>query len=306
MQDLMEYRMRSKISPEELKNKIGRIVLDEDYNLVITGPTRLLLPSGEPLCVYLPKAISAEHCESSYPILTAIRNTSDNRSYASGSQGVRSVNAIVYREIYSSIIGSIEPMGGNRFPYCRTTAWTGSNANKFAELFPLFEVIGQYFAEYVPERYVKQKKMILNTAYDWRIGNTPFTTITVNNTYPTGVHRDKGDLEEGFSCLMSLRKGKYTGGNLVFPEYRVSINMQHGDLLLMDAHQWHGNTNIVKQSDDAERISLVLYYRTGMMYCGTKEIEDAKQLHQRSKPLAVDKRDEAELESQFVSQGNID
>ena len=122
----------------------------------------------------------------------------------------------------------------------------------------------------------------MKTEADWRISNTPFTTMTVNNNYPTGVHTDKGDLEEGFSCLMSLRKGEYTGGSLIFPEYRVGVNMGEGDLILMDAHQWHGNTNIVKHSDDAERISLVLYYRTDMMFCGTMEAEAEKENYLRA------------------------
>ena len=130
--------------------------------------------------------------------------------------------------------------------------------------------------------------------------------MTVNNNYPTGVHTDKGDLDEGYSCLMALRRGEYTGGNLVFPEYRVSVNMKEGDLLLMDAHQWHGNTNIVKGSEDAERISLVLYYRTDMMFCGTMEAEAEKENFIRAKPLSKDKRSEAELEHQFIASGSID
>ena len=46
----------------------------------------------------------------------------------------------------------------------------------------------------------------------------------------------------------------------------------------MDAHEWHGNTELDLKSADAERISLVLYYRTNMLQCGTaeEEIEKAK------------------------------
>jgi hypothetical protein len=95
----------------------------------------------------------------------------------------------------------------------------------------------------------------------------------VNNTYPTGVHTDSGDLEEGFSNLSCLRRGDYSGGIFVFPEYRVGFDMQDGDVLLMDAHQWHGNTRMELHSEDAERISIVCYYRTDMAKCGTAEEE---------------------------------
>ena len=198
-------------------------------------------------------------------------------------------------------------MGGGRFPFCRTTAWSGRNTEQFRELYPLFEKVGELFAEYVPARYQNQMEQVRKTEKDWRIGSTPFSTMTVNNTYPTGVHMDKGDLEEGFSCLMSLRKGDYTGGNLCFPEYRVSVNMKHGDLILMDAHQWHGNTAIVKQSSDAERISLVLYYRTKMMFCGTMEAEAEKENYARGKPLSKGSKADnmGELEAEFVARGAI-
>jgi hypothetical protein len=306
MQNPMEYRVRSKVSQKEMESKIGHILQDDDYNLLLTGPTRMMLPSGEPLCVYLPGAISEEVCSTAYPILHPIQAKTDARSRASGSLPVKDIKQVRYRNVASSIIGNIEPMGGGRFPFCRTTAWTGRNAEEFRALFPLFETIAGYFSEYVPHRYATQMERTLKTGEEWRIGNTPFTTMTVNNNYPTGVHMDKGDLEEGYSCLMSLRKGSYTGGTLVFPEYRVAVNMQQGDLILMDAHQWHGNTDIVKQSEDAERISLVLYYRTDMMFCGTMEAEAEKENYIRSKPLAKDKRSEAELEHQFITRGSIE
>ena len=116
----------------------------------------------------------------------------------------------------------------------------------------------------------------------------PWTTVTVNNTYPTGVHKDQGDLDEGFSNLAVLRRGDYAGGHLTFPRYRVAVNMQDGDLILMDAHEWHGNTQMRLDSEDAERISVVLYYRTNMITCGTaeEEIEHAKRT--ASKALGIE------------------
>jgi hypothetical protein len=70
---------------------------------------------------------------------------------------------------------------------------------------------------------------------------------------------------------------------LVFPEFRVAVDMHDGDVLLMDAHEWHGNTRIVCACGDepngacavcgAERISIVSYYRSNMVNCGTAEEE---------------------------------
>lgn len=285
MQTPMEYRVRSRVSETEMSAKIGKILTDDDYNLVLTGATKIALPSGEPLCVYLPKCIPLSLRDQAYPILHTIQGMSDARGYASGSEATKRVRQNMYRPVKSSIIGSIDPISGGRYPYCRQTAWTGRNTEQFQELFPLFEFIGQAFKTHVPNRYAKQAKQIQATHPDWKIGATPFTTITVNNTYPTGVHKDKGDLEKGFSCLMALRRGEYTGGYLTFPEYRIAVNMQDGDLLLMDAHQWHGNTAINRISEDAERISLVLYFRTKMINCGSLEDELEKEARTKARSL---------------------
>jgi len=125
----------------------------------------------------------------------------------------------------------------------------------------------------VPDRHAAQQAQVDATHPDWVVPGTPFTTITVNNTYPTGVHTDKGDLDAGFSNLTVVRRGSYSGGIFLFPAYRVGVDMADGDLLLMDAHEYHGNTPLELASDDAERISVVAYYRTRMVECGNAEQE---------------------------------
>jgi hypothetical protein len=74
-----------------------------------------------------------------------------------------------------------------------------------------------------------------------------------------------------------LRRGTYTGGVLVFPRLRVAVDLQDRDLILMDAHEWHGNTAIAGLPD-AERISVVSYYRSAMATCGTPDQEHEKAL----------------------------
>lgn len=115
------------------------------------------------------------------------------------------------------------------------------------------------------------------------------TVYLTGNTYPTGVHLDAGDLEAGFSTLACIRKGSYTGGQLVFPKYRVALDMHHGDLALIDAHEYHGNTVIVCVCGErrnglcdtcgAERISVVAYFRENMTRCGTYLEELAKAMN---------------------------
>ncbi len=57
------------------------------------------------------------------------------------------------------------------------------------------------------------------------------------------------------------------------PKWGVAFDLQNCDLLLVDVHQWHGNTPIQKIDQDAVRVSLVMYYRKNMISCGTSEEE---------------------------------
>lgn len=136
-------------------------------------------------------------------------------------------------------------------------------------LYPYIQAVAEHFKEHVPLRYERQAEQAERTHPDWVIPRTPFTTVTVNNTYATGVHQDAGDLQAGFSCLSVLRRGQYTGSHLVFAEWRLAVDMQDRDLLLMDAHDWHGNVDITPESEDAERVSTVFYFRTKMIECGS-------------------------------------
>ena len=269
--ELVEIRARTRTPKSELDKKVGKIITDKDYNVLLTGPPKVVGPSGQPLAIYLPQAIPEPLRGESYPILHEIRDKTDTRGLASGSQLYRVNKNNRANRIMSSIIGSFDKK--SRFPYCRTTAWTGKNTEQFRSMYPLFQHIGAMMKTHVPERWANQMIRVNKTDPAWIVEGTPFTTMTVNNTYPTGVHKDKGDLDEGFSCLATWRRGQYTGGYLTFPEWRIAADMQDGDLMLMDAHQWHGNTDLILESEDAERISLVLYFRTKMMACGTLEEE---------------------------------
>jgi hypothetical protein len=278
---LTELRVRTKLTNDAMEQRKRKVLTDADHDVLLKGPSRVQAPDGRPLCVYLPGAVAAEMAEA-YPVLTTIRTTTDNRGDASGTTEKQMAGKIQRsKSVMSSILGSFESSGF--YKYCRLTSWTAKEMEqRWPTLLPLFQTIGRAFEEHVPGRFQAQMKQVDKCAPDWIIDGTPFTTITVNNTYSTGVHQDKGDLDEGFSCLAVARRGDFKGGRLTFPEYRVAVDMQDGDLILMDAHAWHGNTAINCGCDDgervltdgpcadcgAERVSVVAYFRTNMVKCG--------------------------------------
>lgn len=159
-----------------------------------------------------------------------------------------------------------------RFPYCRLTAYSLNNPDKFNEALPYVRSVDRAFAEYMPERYQAQKEAVEKTDPNFYISGTVFTTVTVNLSWQTAVHTDKGDYAPGFGVLSVIRKGKYSGGYFVLPKYGVGVDMKTGGVLLVNVHEWHGNTPIYPHGR-FERLSQVFYYRENMMECGTPQEE---------------------------------
>lgn len=288
---MIDLRLRTRVPAEELQAKVGKILGPEDYNLLLTGTARIRMPDNRPLAVYLPGVLTGELDKPGiYEILHGLQPLrTNNRGVASGSQRFRTRHGAAKpgggrtysRQVSSAIIGAADPQGQK--VHCRLTAWTGTHLPQWQALQPLLQMVATNQKLFVPERAAAQQAEADRTDPAWVVPGTPFSTITVNNTYPTGVHTDKGDLDAGFSTIACLRRGPYTGGHLVFPEYRVAVDMHHGDLLLMDAHQYHGNTALVcgcgREPNGcctecgAERISVVSYFRTKVAECGSPEEE---------------------------------
>lgn len=161
-----------------------------------------------------------------------------------------------------------------RIPYCRTTSYSSHNSNKFEAAIPFVEKVSEKFHELIPGRWANQNAEVSKLDPEFRIGNSVYTTITVNKTYRTAAHRDAGDLPTGFGNLSVVSNGMpYSGAYLVFPAFRAAVDVQPGDMIMMDVHEIHGNTPI---SGEGERISVVCYMREKMADCKTKAYEDAR------------------------------
>lgn len=166
-----------------------------------------------------------------------------------------------------------------RIPFGRATGYTRDHYEDFIKAYPFLKRLANGFKELLPVRYANQKAASDSIDPAFVIPETPFTTITVNSTFRTAAHRDAGDYTQGMSNLLVLSNdGNYTGGYLVFPEYRIAVNVRPGDLLLVNNHDIiHGNTPINLNSPESERVSLVVYLREGMLSLGTYEYEKARE-----------------------------
>ena len=165
-----------------------------------------------------------------------------------------------------------------RIPFGRATSYTRDNFDKFKMSFPFLQSLDRGFRELIPSRWGNQKAAADKLDPRFLVPDTVFTTLTINKTFQTAAHRDAGDLDEGLSNLLVVGSGEYTGGYLVFPEYRMAVDVRPGDLLLVNNHEIiHGNTPIVLSHDKAERISLVVYFREPMLTLGSYEYEQTRE-----------------------------
>lgn len=239
--------------------------------------------TGNLLIRFRTQVLPHAHCARAFAALRSAATKTDNRGMAGGIipelgktrfRPVRKSDGKVSKQnqavtVNSGIVGYYDGHNNPRIPYCRQTAWTMKNPEKFAEALPLIQFISGLFELLASDRHQAQQEIANKTAPDWVIPETVFTTVTVNKNFQTAVHQDAGDYAPGFGVMTAFRAGEYYGGILVFPQYRVAVDMRNTDLLLADVHQWHGNTAMqtVDPARPFERVSLVLYFREKIADC---------------------------------------
>lgn len=152
---------------------------------------------------------------------------------------------------------------------CRLTEYTVKNKDEWSDTLPLIRNVDQLYKKLLPEQYQYQKQFCEKVS-DFCIEKTIFTTLTVNKNWRTACHVDSGDLKQGFSAITVSEEGQWYGCFLGYPKFGVCVDVREGDLLIKDPHQYHCNTEFNKLSNNAKRITLVYYFREGMLNCQKK------------------------------------
>lgn len=290
MSSTKTIKLKPTLTDEEVNKLKGALLSEKDYNTLITYDADVYCEeTGKTIAKFRKKVIPSNIAQSAFDNLKGAAKPTNNRGIGAGEKengkfqkksikqdGTISNTARALTDVNSGIIGYFDRNA--RFPYCRQTAFNEKEFSKFKKAYPIIKFVDRAYAELMPEEYALQRAVADETSDDFVIRDTAFTTVTVNKNWQTAVHTDKGDFEKGFGNLVALRKGRYVGGYFVVPKWGVAFDLQNCDLLLVDVHQWHGNTPIQKIDEDAMRISLVMYYRKNMIHCGTadEEVEIAK------------------------------
>jgi len=254
---------------------------DSHYDQLIDEDVAVYRPDGSPLLVLLKKALDPQLTANAWGVIKKINTTSKNRGTASGtpSSPYKKMDGSISRqmavprgwEVVSNIVGSFERTAHH--PFARHCAWNAKSPEKFSALFPLLQQTSSLFEKYVPDRFSNQKQFCDSTHPDWVIPGSVYTTLTINKNFRTAAHKDAGDLETGFSNMFVIREGIWTGAHLVLPNWRIGVKLDSLDFIMFDAHEFHGNTQMIKMSKKDIRCSVVCYYRTKLKICKSMEEE---------------------------------
>ena len=165
-----------------------------------------------------------------------------------------------------------------RIPYGRSTAYTRDNKEEFSLSYPFLKSLSKGFESLLPWRFSNQMAIAGKIDSRFRIPETPFTTITINRNFRTAAHHDAKNMELGMAnlCVMS-NNDKFSGGYLVLPEIGYAVNIRPRDLLLvLNTVGLHGNTPIVLEDPNAERLSIIAFTHESMSELGSFEYESTR------------------------------
>lgn len=179
---------------------------------------------------------------------------------------------------------------------CRLTAYNRDYPDLWTKSLPFLLKCNELFEQLIPTKHAIQYERAQQTP-EFVIPKTAFSTVTINYSWRTALHRDAGDLRDGFGNLVVIEDddnpNTYTGCYLGFPQYGVAVDVRNGDFLAMDVHEWHCNTEFIPNNKEFisnnevtkkfkekdiindwyfNRLSMVMYLRENMLKCKNKAL----------------------------------
>lgn len=253
---------------EQLNNVLNSRLQRKDIDTIIEEDADVYTTDGKLLLRFRKNKLNPKNISQFYEniIQFAMKPTS-NRGSAFGSKSKnvydnpkQLTNIIGYFDKFSPSQKRLLREQNKHIPVtARETRFNIDYPEKYKKVVPLVKEIDHFYKKYAPDQYRHQRKKADQTPF--KISGTAFTTVTTNVNFQTTVHTDKGDDEDGFGNLAVIEKGKYSGGEICFPQYGIGVDVRTGDILYMDVHEAHGNLPIVLEDPDAKRLSIVCYLR---------------------------------------------
>jgi hypothetical protein len=266
----------------------GKFADEWDYGRVLEASCRVVRDTGEPVLTLVKNAVPRELIAAAWSAgLDRWRPLTDNRSTAAASERIherkkdgtysKTMRMPRQDQVSSGVMGYYDRYP--RIPYCRCCAFNEQHPEVWAACQPLIRAVNEVHRLYDTPSWQTLRDISKDCSKDFIIPGTVYSTITVNKNYRTAYHHDGRNVAEGKSAMLLIRQGKIKGGVLVLPAYKLGVPLETGDVVIFNgAADLHGNTFITPLTKDAQRCTLVHYFRKGMLECGTaeEELERAK------------------------------
>ncbi len=238
---------------------VGQFPAPSHAEQVIDRDTRVIAPDGRITAVLLCNVIPAELHRLAYELFKPVDALVDNRATAVGTlslpksmklDGTLSRRSGVSTHVMD-VVGARQGVLGYLGRPSRVTPLTVKHPEMLEGNRQLIQRVDALYKEHLPSFHAKQWAAVEKIPH-WRLGHTVFTTVYIAKNFRTAYHRDTGNMRKVLSALMPM--GRFTGGELLLPRWRIAIAFMPGDLLLFDPQQLHGNLPF-----EGERLSAIFY-----------------------------------------------
>ena len=190
-----------------------------------------------------------------------------HNKYTLNPEGIGSRKYKMSNPTHSNLIGYYEKKLINykstikQIPKCRLTQFSNRFFIRYKSLIPYFEKISNIMSNSCKDHFKRQNEFVAK--HRERIGDSCFSTITINKNFRTACHIDKGDFKNGIGTITTM--GEYSGGEFCLVDYKLGFNLQPNDILFVNVHKLHANLPF-----EGTRYSLVSYVRENIESCGLK------------------------------------
>jgi hypothetical protein len=239
---------------------VGEFPAPSHVDRTIDTDTMVFTPAGEVIAVLLTQRIDSSLLKRAYRSWKKVHDFPSNRATAMGTQSMARIRTdgtlSEQRRVPKRVLriakerhGVLGYVNGHRTPL------TKRHPKRLSRNKRLIKLVDRRYEKYMPDVHAYQRAAI-EKAPHCRLFNTVFTTIYLALNFRTAYHRDSGNLRGALTALLPM--GKFSGGELVFPRWRIAVALKPGDLLLFDPQQIHGNLPI-----EGKRLSAAFYAEAG-------------------------------------------
>ena len=232
-----QFTATKALSDKSLNKMIGRYVSPVGYTNKDSS-CDVFKESGDVLFKLRKNALPVAITKASFELLKSAAGATRNRCLAAGPK----------EYVLSRPVGITE---------AGITAWTRNNPLKWDACHDLMKHIDHVYRHLAPKNYWSQRRAVKNQSS--LVHGTAFSTVTVNRKFRTAIHTDSNNYADGLAVMTLLKGTHATGGKLLFPKYKLSVELCEGDVIVYDVSEYHCNSAV-----SGDRLSCVFYLRQGL------------------------------------------